>query len=239
MRTKILIVLFSTAALFSSCKLKRPSLSAEFPGTVSPTIACPGQNITIEWNAEYINADCRSNGAACKRDPLTVELLGTGGVNFKQSPAALSGNYNTVISGNEDCVIALHVFDSDQELGTASVKINVLSDGEMLNFDAVCEGVCEGDIPAWKEMKVDFKDQSLSDLIAIKQIKNMNAFDIELSVYYKNGETSTVNLKAGQTSSTFKSRIAKVAAKNKADVNACKGGAPPASIKLQASYGCL
>ncbi len=109
----------------------------------------------------------------------------------------------------------------------------------MLNFDAVCEGVCEGDIPAWKEMKVDFKDQSLSDLIAIKQIKNMNAFDIELSVYYKNGETSTVNLKAGQTSSTFKSRIAKVAAKNKADVNACKGGAPPASIKLQASYGCL
>ena len=239
MRTKIFIVLLATVAIFSSCKLKRPSLAAEFPGKVSPTIACPGQNISIEWNAEFVNADCGNNGAACKRDPLTVELTGAGGANFKQSPAALSGTYNTVIAGNEDATISLHAYDSDQDLGTASVKINVLSPGEVLNFDAVCEGVCEGDMSAWKEMTVDFKGQSLSDLIALKQLTNTNGFDIELTIYYQNGEKAIVTLKAGQTSSPFTSRIARVTATNKAAANSCKGGAAPAPIKLQTGYGCL
>jgi hypothetical protein len=237
---RLLVCTFICALAFSSCKLKRPSLTAEFPGKVSPTIACPGQNITIEWDANSINADCANNGAACKRDPLTLEVIGAGGISFKQSPAPLSGSYNSVISGTEDATISVHAFDSDQDLGTASVKINVLSPGELLNFDAVCEGMCEGDKPAWKEMKTDFKDQILSDLIALKQIKNTNTFDIELSVYYQNGETATVNLKAGATSSMFTSRVARVTAKNKAEVNACsKGAAAPASINLQAGYGCL
>ena len=223
----------------SSCKLNRPSVPATFPGKVSPTIACPGQNIKIEWDAEFINGDCKSKAAACKRDPLSVELTGTGGASFKLSPAPLSGDHNTVITGNEDATISLHAFDTDQDLGTATIKINVLSPGEMLNFDALCEGMCMGDMAAWKDMTVDFKGQTLSDLIALKQLKNTNAFDVELTVYYQNGETATVNVKAGATSSLFTSRVSKVSAKNKAEVNACKGGTPPGSIKLQASYGCL
>lgn len=238
MKLRLLVCILCALAL-SSCKLKRPSLPTEFPGKVSPTIVCPGQNITIEWDAAFINADCASKGAACKRDPLTVEVTGTGGISFKESPAPLIGNHNTVVSGNEDATITIHAFDSDQDLGTASVKINVLSPSELLNFDAVCEGICAGDMAAWKDMTVDFKGQSLSDLIALKQIKNTNAFDVELTVYYQNGETATVNVKAGATTSLFTSRVAKVSAKNKADVNACKGGTPPATIKLQVSYGCL
>jgi hypothetical protein len=240
MTIRLFTCILLCALALSSCKLKRPSLTAEFPGKVSPTVACPGQNITIDWDAGYINADCANNGAACKRDPLTFEVLGTGGVSFKQSPAPLSGNHNTVVSGTEDATISVHAFDSDQDLGTASVKINVLSPGELLSFDAVCEGTCEVDKPAWKEMKTDFKGQTLSELIALKQIKNTNAFDIELSVYYQNGETATVNLKAGATSSMFTSRVARLVAKNKAEVTACsKGAAAPASINLQAGYGCL
>ncbi|HEX4958994.1 MAG TPA: hypothetical protein VFV46_12505 [Lacibacter sp.] len=225
--------------VFISCKLKRPSLTTEFPGKVSPTIACPGQNITIEWDAAYINANCAGNGAACKRDPLTVEVSGTGGISFKESPAPASGTHSSVVSGTEDATITIHAFDTDQDLGSASVKINVLSPGELLTFDAVCEGICAGDMAAWKDMAVDFKDQSLSDLIALKQLTNSNKFDIELTIYYQNGETATINLKAGATSSLFTSRVAKVSAKNKAEINVCKGGAPPSSIKLQASYGCL
>lgn len=237
---RLFACIFICALALSSCKLKRPSLAKEFPGKVSPTIACPGQNITIEWDAGFVNADCASSGAACKRDPLTVEVTGTGGISFKESPAPLSGNHNSVISGSEDATISIHAFDTDQDLGTATVKINVLSPGEVLNYDAVCEGMCEGDKPSWKEMKTDFKGETLSDLIALKQIKNTNAFDIELSVYYQNGETATVNLKAGATSSLFTSRVAKVMATNKAEVNACsKGAAAPAAIKLQAGYGCL
>jgi hypothetical protein len=237
---RLFVCMLICALALSSCKLKRPSLAKEFPGKVSPTIACPGQNITIEWDAGFINADCGSNGAACKRDPLTVEVTGTGGISFKESPAPLSGNHNSVISGSEDATISLHAFDTDQDLGTATVKINVLSPGEVLNYDAVCEGMCEGDKPAWKEMQTDFKGETLSDLIALKQIKNINAFDIELNIYYQNGETATVNLKAGASSSMFTSRVARVEAKNKAEVNACsKGAAAPAAIKLQAGYGCL
>lgn len=239
MKCRLPVCFILCALALSSCKLKRPSLTADFPGKVSPTIACPGQNITIEWDAAFINADCAGNRAACKRDPLTIDVTGTGGISFKESPAPATGNHNSVVTGTEDATITIHAFDSDQDLGTSTVKINVLSPGELLNFDAACEGICAGDMAAWKDMVVDFKDQSLSDLIALKQIKNTNAFDIELTVYYQNGETATVNLKAGATSSLFTSRVAKVAAKNKADVNACKGGAPPASVKLQVSYGCL
>jgi hypothetical protein len=239
MNSKLLVTLLLFTLVLGSCKLKRPSLTAAFPGKVAPTIACPGQNIKIEWDAEFINADCNNKAAACKRDPLTVELSGAGGASFKVSPAALSGDYNTVVSGTDDATVSLHVFDSDQDLGTASVRINVLSPGELLNFDGVCEGICAGDMASWKEMNVDFKGESLSDVIALKQLKNTNAFDVELTVYYQNGETATVTLKAGASSSLFTSRVSKVAAKNKAEVNACKGGTAPASIKLQAGYGCL
>jgi hypothetical protein len=223
-----------------SCNLKRPSLKPEFPGTVSHLVACNGQNIKITWDVLELNDKCNGNQAACKRDPMLVEVSGTGGMSFKQSPAEFQGEFNGVVTSTEDITVTLHASDKDQDLGTSSVKINVLSPGEFLNLDAVCEGICQGDLPAWKEMQVDLKDIKLSDLIAIKQLTNTNAFDVELTVYYQNGETSTVNLKAGQSSSVFTSRIAKVMAKNKAEVNACGKGAPaPASINLQAGYGCL
>lgn len=230
-------ILIATTTI--SCNLKRPSLKGEFPGTVSQSVACAGQNIKITWDVLQLNEKCAGNQAACKRDPLLVEVSATGGMSFKQSPAEYQGEYNGVVTGTEDVTITLHASDKDQDLGTGTIKINVLSPGELLSFDAVCEGTCEGDMPAWKEMKVDFKDQKLSELIALKQIKNINAFDIELTIYYQNGETATMNVKAGQLSSLFTSRISKVMAKNKAEVNACKGGAAPASIQLQTSYGCL
>jgi hypothetical protein len=240
MNIKFYLLIFCFTIGVVSCNLKRPALSEEFPGTVSQTVACQGQNIKINWDVLQLNESCAGKQAACKRDPLTVELSATGGMIFKQSPAEFIGEYNGVVTGSEDITVSLHAFDKDQDLGTRAMKINILAPGELLSFDAVCEGICEGDNPSWKEMKVDFKGNTLSDLIAIKQIKNTNNFDIELSVYYQNGETATMNVKAGQTSSIFTSRISTIKAKNKAEVNACSKGAPaPASIKLETAFGCL
>jgi hypothetical protein len=239
MNIKFYLLILSFTVIGASCNLKRPSLTGEFPGTVSQTVACQGQNIKINWDVQKLNENCSGNQAACKRDPLTVEVSATGGMSFKQSPAEYQGEYNGVVTGTEDITVSIIAADKDQKLGTSTMKINILAQDEILSFDGVCEGICEGDMPAWKEMKVDFKGQSLSDLIAIKQIKNINAFDVELTVYYQNGETATVNVKAGQTSSVFTSRVAKITAKNKAETSACKGGASPASVKLQVGYGCL
>jgi hypothetical protein len=222
--------------------MKRNSLSAAFPGTVSPSIACPGQNITITWDVSSINEGCDSDPATCKRDPLTVEASATGGMSFKQSPAAISGSYNGVASGTEDIIISIHAKDKDQDLGTSTAKVNILAPGEMLPFDGTCEGFCDGEKAGWREMKVNFGESTLSNLIAIKRIKNTTSTSIEYTVYYENGTYATVNLSANQTSSDFTSRISKITAKTKGAETLssnCATGKAPSAITLTVYYGCL
>lgn len=228
--------------IFSSCKLKRPSLTSTFPGTVSPSIACPGQNITITWDVSSINEDCASDPATCKRDPITIEASATGGMSFKQSPAAISGSYSGVATATEDILVSIHAKDKDQDLGTSTAKVNILSPDETLPFDASCEGFCDGEKAAWREMKVNFGESTLSNLIAIKKIKNTTSTPIEFIVYYENGTTASVNLNASQTSSDFTSRISKITAKAKGTESLganCASGKAPSAITLTVYYGCL
>ncbi|MBX9785074.1 MAG: hypothetical protein K2X48_17445 [Chitinophagaceae bacterium] len=241
MNLKNCIVLLVVTASVSSCKLKRPSLPAVFPGTVSPTVVCPGQNITVNWDVASLNEACASDAAACKRDPLTVEVSATGGMSFKESPAAFTGSKNGVATGPDDVTISIHAFDSDQDLGTSTVKVTVLSHGKYLDFDGTCEGYCDNEkaAAAWRDLAVDFKGSSLSDVIALKKIKNTNAVDVALTVRYQNGETGMVNLKAGQTSSDFTSRIKTISAKATVADGDCKTGKAPSPLKFTVSFGCL
>lgn len=227
---------------FSSCNIKRPSLISTFPGTVSPSIACPGQNITITWDVSSINETCADDPAACKRDHLTIEATATGGMSFKQAPAAIIGSYDGVATGTEDITISIHAKDKDQDLGTTTTKVNILSPGETLPFDASCEGFCDGEKSGWREMKVKFGESSLSNLIAIKKIKNTTNTTIEYTVFYENGTYATVNLTANQTSSDFTSRISKITAKVKGTETFganCANAKAPSSITLTVYYGCL
>lgn len=241
MNLKNYIVLLIAVASASSCKLERPSLPAAFPGTVSPSVVCPGQNITVNWDVASVNDACASDAAACKRDPLTVEVSATGGMSFKESPAAFAGSKNGVATGPDDVTISIHAFDSDQDLGTSTVKVTVLSPGKYLDFDGTCEGYCDNEkaSAAWRDLTVDFKGSSLSDVIAIKKIKNTNTVDIMLTVRYQNGETGMVNLKADQTSSDFTSRIKSISAKANSSDSDCKTGKSPSPLKFTVSYGCL
>lgn len=228
--------------IFLACKIKRPSLTSTFPGTVSPSIACPGQNISITWDVSSINESCINDPAACKRDPITIEASATGGMSFKQTPAAISGSYSGVATGTEDIVISIHANDKDQDLGTGTVKVNILSPGETLPFDASCEGFCDGEKAGWRDMKVNFGESTLSNLIAIKKIKNTTTTAIEYTVYYENGTTATVNLVAAQTSTDFTSRISKITAKTKGAETLganCASGKAPSAITLTVYYGCL
>jgi hypothetical protein len=242
------MVVFFTFAILAACTLNRsPILS--FPGSASPNVVCPGDEVTVNWDLSRTNADCARDPGACERDPLTIDITATGGMTFTINNAPVIGSRTVRITGPEDATIRLHAYDTNQDLGTPSVVVNVLGAGEELSFPASCPGACLGSIIGWNPMEVRTGTSILSPSVRIKRIQNISGAGIRLTVNLASGTSTTYELTNGASTPDITERINTVtAAPQPASLASfggdCSGGGSttagtaPRPINLTVFYGC-
>jgi hypothetical protein len=253
MKPTLKSLIISTAVLLTlcCCTLNRSVIPPAFPGVVRPNVVCPGETVTVAWDLSMLDADCVRDPRACERDPLSVDVTASGGMTFSVSPAPISGSQSGIATGPDDVTISVHAFDTNQDLGTRTETVNVLGPTEELNFPASCAGMCEGGIPAWAAMTVNFGRSILSSSIHIRRIRNTTSIPIILTVFDEGLVGRDINLAVGATTTPdFTTNIVRVAARPQpaffttftlsAD---CRGGSvdpvtPPGPITLSVTYGC-
>ena len=253
MKSTLKPLLTSTAILLTlcCCKLDRSVIPPAFPGSVTPNVVCPGETVTVTWDLSMLNADCVSNPRACERDPLSVDVTASGGMTLTVSPAPVSGSQSGIATGPDDVTISVHAHDADQDLGTRTEHVNVLGPGEELIFPASCPGICDGGVPSWAGMTVDFGRSILSPSVHVRRIQNTTSIPIILTVFNEAMVSRDINLAVGATTTPdFTENIIKVTARPQPAFMTsftlganCRGGSvdtnrPPPPITLSVTYGC-
>lgn len=249
MRNACLIALVF-AFIFGACLIDRSPLPPAFPGSVTPTIACPGDRITVNWDLSALNAECVRDPRACERDPLTVTINATGGMSFTQNNAPVTGSRTDIIAGTEDVVINLRAGDSDQpDLLNSSRTVNVLGPTEELNFPGSFAGFCAGNAPAWREMVISSSPEVLSPGLIIKRIVSNAPTPIILNITFDDGSTRAFTVTPGAATTDLTARASRVEVgvapafigSYGADCrggSTTEGGTPPRSIAVTVFYGC-
>jgi hypothetical protein len=244
------MVVLSAITALGACLIDRGPLQPAFPGTVSPNVACPGDEVTLSWDLTASNVDCARSPSACERDPLSIDITATGGMAFNLRNAPVVGTQRIRITGPEDAVISLHAYDTDQDLGTPTIRVNVLGPDELLSFPASFAGVCRGTTIAWDPMVASTGTTTLSPSVQIKRIQNISGANIRLTASFESGETRSFDLATGASTPDFTSRVTEVNAVPQAislpffGGNCLSGGSvgsgtPPRSIDVTVFYGCL
>ncbi|MEM7048601.1 MAG: hypothetical protein AAF604_03030 [Acidobacteriota bacterium] len=194
LRASTAFAAISIALLAPACLLNRTGIG--WSTSVEPTIICPGDSVTVTWNAGP-DGGCERNaegvlmGSGCS-DPTRVTITSTPDV-FAADPIASAETAGTrVVNPSADTTFDFMASDRDDTLPSYSHSVDVITEDQVLNDGF--GGACCGSTLCW--IPISGSNPTLPATIRLVEVCNPNSFGIRLVVEANDGGISNFDLQA-------------------------------------------
>ncbi|MEM7479650.1 MAG: hypothetical protein AAF481_00630 [Acidobacteriota bacterium] len=246
-RISLPVVTLLVAVTAPACFVDRSGL-AGWTAEVEPNTICPGDPVTVTWNAGpeggcERNADGVLMGSGCS-DPTRVTITSTPDL-FASDPIASEETAGTrTINPTVDTTVDFAASDRDDTLPSYSRAIDVIT--EDLVQETLFDGSCCGSRICWTALTPGDGD-GLPATIRLAELCNPNTFAVRLGIRLGDGSVSTVDLApaGGDPDCTGELRNVTQVTASTADPTIVGGAVcspanqnPPRGFSLTATFRC-